>query len=191
MGMHKFSFDNTRDHYRGNLFAPIELVQYGDFQCTHCAQAYPDIKLLIETLGARIRFVYRHYPLPNIHSLALEAAVASEAAASQGKFWQMHDMIFKNQKYLLRSSFSSFAEEIGLNLEQFENSMKYKRLKHKVINDFESGVKGGVDGTPTFYISGRKYNGYNDFEGLYKACKYTYNIHDFSNGRNQFIKIRL
>jgi protein-disulfide isomerase len=188
MGMQKYSFDNTRDHYQGSVFAPIEIVQYGDFQCVHCAQAYPDIKLLIETLGGRIRFVYRHYPLPNIHSLALEAAVASEAAASQGKFWPMHDMIFKNQKYLLRSSFSGFAEEIGLNMEQYENSMKYKRLKHKVINDFESGVKCGVDGTPTFFISGRKYNGYNDFEGLYKACKYTFSIHDLSHGKNQFIK---
>ena len=186
--MLKFSFDNTRDHYQGSVFAPIELVQYGDFQCVHCAQAYPDIKLLIEAMGGRIRFVYRHYPLANIHSLALEAAVASEAAASQGKFWPMHDMIFKNQKYLLRSFFSGFAEEIGLNMEQYENSMKYKRLKHKVINDFESGVKSGVDGTPTLFISGRKYNGYNDFEGLYKACKYTFNIHDLSHGKNQFIK---
>ena len=178
----KFPFDNSRDHYQGSVFAPIELIQYGDFQCAHSARAYADIKLLIETFGSRIRFVYRHYPLPNIHNLALEVAVASEAAASQGKFWYMHDMIFENQEYLLRSSFSGFAEEIGLNLEQYENSREHKRLRHKVINDFEGGVKSGVDGTPTFFINGKKYNGYNDFEGLYKACKYTYNMYDLSYG---------
>jgi protein-disulfide isomerase len=175
--MLKLPFNSSRDHYQGSLFAPIELVQYGDFQCSHCAYVYPDVKLLMETLGRHVRFVYRHYPLHNIHPLALEAALATEVAATQEKFWYMHDMIFENQKHLLRSSFSTFAEEIELDLGQYENTRKHKKLFHKVTNDFESGVKSGVDGTPTFFINGKKYNGFNDFEGLYKACKYTFNIH--------------
>jgi protein-disulfide isomerase len=178
MSMLKMPFNSARDHYQGSLTAPIELMQYGDFQCPHCVEAYPGIKMLIETLGSNIRFVYRHYPLPNIHPLALEAAVAAEAAGFQDKFWYMHDMIFENQKYLLRSSFSTFAKEIELDLEAYENNNKHKRLFHKVINDFESGIKSAVDGTPTFFINGNKYNGFNDFEGLYKTCKYTFNIQE-------------
>jgi protein-disulfide isomerase len=174
----KMPFNSAIDHYQGSLTAPVELVQYGDFQCPHCAEAYPAIKMLIETLGSTIRFIYRHYPLPNIHPLALEAAVAAEAAGLQNKFWYMHDMILENQKYILRSSFSVFAKEIELDLETYENNSKYKRLFHKVINDFESGVKSGVDGTPTFFTNGKKYNGFNDFGGLYKACKYIFNIQE-------------
>jgi protein-disulfide isomerase len=173
MNMLKYPFDDKQDHYQGSTCAPIELMLYGDFQCKHCGQAYPEIKLLIDKLGSRIKFVYRHYPIPIVHSLALEAAMASEAAASQGKFWYMHDMIFENQEYLLRSSFSGFAEEIGLDMQQYENSKEHKKLKYKVINDYESGVKCDVDATPTFFINGKKYNGYNDFEGLYRACMYT------------------
>ena len=101
----------------------------------------------------------------------------------------MHDMILENQKYLLRSSFSTFAREIELNLETYENNYKYKRLFHKVINDFESGVKSGVDGTPTFFINGKKYNGFNDFEELYKACKYTLNIQEEISQHAEYDKI--
>lgn len=174
----KMPFNSMRDHYYGSLFAPVELMQYGDFQCSHCGDVYPDIKLLLETLGTRVRLVYRHFPLQHIHPLALEASMATEVAASQGKFWPMHDMIFENQKYLLRSSFSTFANTIRLNLEEYENTHKHKKLLLKVINDFESGIKSGVDGTPTFFINGKKYNGFNDFEGFYRACKYTYNVNN-------------
>jgi protein-disulfide isomerase len=172
----KSPFNSERDHFRGSLFAPIELMQYGDFQCSHCGYAYAEIKLLLETLGNRVRFVYRHYPLHNIHPLALEAAMVTEAAGAQDRFWYMHDMIFENQKYLVRSSFASFAK-MELNLDQYESSCRHKQLFHRVINDFEGGVKSGVEGTPTFFINGRKYNGFTDFEGLYKACKYTFNKH--------------
>ena len=180
MSMLKLSFNGARDHYQGSLDAPIELMLYGDFQCLHCAETYPDIKLLIETLGSDIRFVYRHYPLANIHPLALEAAIATEAAGLQDKFWYMHDMIFENQKQLLRCSFSGFAREIELDLRAYENNYKHKKLVYKVINDFEGGVKSGVDGTPTFFINGKKYNGFSDFEGLYKTCKYTFSTQDLA-----------
>jgi protein-disulfide isomerase len=173
--MLKSPFNSSRDHYQGSLYAPVEIIEYGDFQCLHCAEVYTEVKLLIEALENKIRFVYRHYPIHTIHPLAIDAAIATEAAAMQGKFWAMHDMIFENQKLLLRSSFSTFAREINLDLEQYESSQKYKQLFHKVINDFEGGVKSNVAGTPTFFINGKKYNGFNDFEGLYRACKYTFN----------------
>ena len=176
--MLKMPFCIERDNFFGDPSAPIELVQYGDFQCKHSGSVYTAVKLLQEYLGDQLKFIFRHFPLPSLHPLALEAAVASEAAALQGKFWQMHDMIFEQQKYLVRSSFSWFADEIELDATTFENSREHKKLIHKVINDFESGVKSGVDGTPTFFINGHRYNGLDDFDALYRTCKYASNFSD-------------
>ena len=169
-----FSFKATagKDHACGPVEAPLELVQYGDFLCSHCGDVYPTIKLLQEKLGNDIRFVYRHYPLHTIHQLSLEAAIASEAAALQGKFWYMHDMIYENQKYLLRSSFSGFAESIDLDMKTFEDSRGHKQLFHKVVNDFGKGVQCSVGSTPTFFINGQRYNGFDDFDSLYKTCRF-------------------
>jgi protein-disulfide isomerase len=171
----KNNFENSTDHYQGFVHAPVELVQYGDFLCGYCADVYPAIKLLLEKMGDDIKFVFRHYPMHTVHPLALEAAMAAEAAAMQGKFWYMHDMIFENQKHLLRSSFSGFAETIDLDIKTFEDSRGHKKLFHKVINDFENGVKCGVDSTPTFFINRQKYNGFDDFDGLYRTCRYAMN----------------
>ncbi|MEO5891457.1 MAG: thioredoxin domain-containing protein [Ferruginibacter sp.] len=176
--MLKMPFCAKRDNFIGAVTAPIELVQYGDFQCRHSGNVYVAIKLLQQYLGGQLKYIYRHFPLPTVHPLALDAAVASEAAAQQGKFWLMHDIIFEQQKYLVRSSFSRFAEAIELNTTVFENSRGYKKLIHKVINDFESGVKSGVDGTPTFFINGQRYNGPDDFDSLYRTCKYAITFTD-------------
>ena len=172
--MLKYLFDHKRDRYYGYPLAPIELIEYGDLQCENCAAVYPEIKMLQEKMGSQLKFVFRHFPLTAIHSLALDAAVATEAAAQHDrlKFWDMHDMIFENQKYLCRSSLSSFAEEIGLDTIAFEDNRSHKKLIQKVTSDFESGVKSGVSGTPTFFFNRQKYNGFHDFESLYKACKY-------------------
>ena len=166
-------FENQSRHRLGNVDAPLELVQYGDFLCEYCAAVYPAIKELVEKLGNNIRFVFRHFPLHSVHPLAVEAAKAAEAAARQGKFWYMHDMIFENQKYLLRSSFSGFAEAIDLDLKSFEESRGHKSLLQNVVNDFESGHKLGVNYTPAFFINGKRYNGFDDFESLYRTCNYT------------------
>ena len=139
--MLKMPFCIERDNFIGDTAAPIELVQYGDFQCQHSGSVYTAIKLLQQYLGDELKFIFRHFPLPAVHSLALEAAVASEAAALQGKFWQMHDMIFEQQKYLVRSSFSRFAEEIELDATIFENSREHKKLIQKVINDFNGKIE--------------------------------------------------
>jgi protein-disulfide isomerase len=176
MGILQASFRTDYDHYQGCPLAPIELIQYGDFQCPHCADVYPVIKWLLDSFGDLLKFVYRHYPMPTRHPLSLQAAVATEAAALQGKFWYMHDMIFENQKYLTRTSFSEFAREIDLDSRAFEDCREHRKLFRKVISDFESGVKSGVDSTPTFFINGARYDGFDDFDNLYSAL---HNINHF------------
>lgn len=171
-------FNNGRDNYSGEVNAPIELVQYGDYQCTHCADAYPVIKSLQNAMGDSMRFVFRNFPLPNIHSLALDSAVAAEAAGMQGKFWQMHDLILENQKHLTHSSFSWFAEEIHLNINKFERDRQSNQIFQKVTSDFEGGIRSGVNGTPTFFINSLRYNGFTDFKGLYNACFF---MHEYSS----------
>ena len=170
--MLKYLFDHKIDHYYGYPLAPIELIEYGDFQCEYSAAVYPEIKMLQEKMGNQLKFVFRHFPQSAIHPMAFDAAVSAEVASLQDKFSYMHDFIFENQKYLTRSSLSNFAAEIGLDVAAFENSRSHKKLAKKVTNDFESGVKSDVNGTPTFFINGHKYDGFNDFESLYKACKF-------------------
>jgi protein-disulfide isomerase len=165
--------DINADHFFGYKYAPIELVMYGDFQCEYCALVYSEIKLLQQIMGNQLKYAFRHYPLPNLHPLALDAAVATEMAALQGKFWQMHDIIFENQKYLCRASLSRFAEEIEMDMFMFIDNREHQKLHGKVIADFESGVRSGVNATPTFFINGLRYKGMSDFDELYKACNYT------------------
>jgi protein-disulfide isomerase len=172
MRMLKPLFDSRTDHFSGSVTASIELVQYGDFYCNNCETVYSEIKLLQEIMVSRLKFVFRHFPLPNIHPVSLEAAIAAEAAALQQKFWHMHDIIFENRQYLTRSALFSFAKEIELDMELYEASREHKKVFQKVINDFESGVKSGVNMTPAFFINGLRYNGSNDFDSLYKECNY-------------------
>jgi protein-disulfide isomerase len=163
------NFRTDYDHYHGCLLAPLELIEYGDFQCEYCAEVYPVIKCLQDSFGDQLKFVYRHFPMPTRHPLSLEAAVATEAASLQGKFWYMHDMIYENQKYLTRTSFSEFASEIDLDTRAFENCREHRKLFRKVISDLESGVRSGADGSPTFFINGYRYDGFDDFQNLYSA----------------------
>ncbi|KIC92628.1 DsbA family protein [Flavihumibacter solisilvae] len=162
--------DSSRDHISGNGFATITLIEYGDFQCPHCAEVYPEIKMLQEVMGDQLKFAFRHYPLQNLHPLALEAAVVTEAAAQLDRFWYMHDLIFENQLYLSRASLLRFAEELDIDTSLFTDPVEYKKRLMKVVSDFESGVRSGVSGTPTFFVNGLKYNGMPDFNGLLAAC---------------------
>lgn len=164
-------FRTDYDHYQGCPLAPIELIQYGDFQCSYCGDVFPAIKQLQDSFGSLLKFVYRHFPMPCRHPLAIPAAVAAEAAALQGRFWYMHDMIFRNQKYMTRTSFSRFAGEINLDTRPFEDCREHRKLFRKVIGDFEGGIKSGVDCTPTFFINGIRYVGFNDFDNLYSVIK--------------------
>ena len=150
---------NTRDQIQGKNTAPLELVEYGDYQCPHCGRAYPIIKNLQRNLGPDLKFVFRNFPLSEIHPDAFNAAVAAEAAGQQQKFWDMHDIIFENQQDLNLESLFLYAKTIGLDLEQFKNDIQKNTLTTKVEEDFESGVRSGVNGTPSFFINGKKYNG--------------------------------
>lgn len=165
-------FNKDVDHFRGSETATIELVEYGDLQCKECREVYAEIKLLQGVMGNQLRFVFRHFPLPNIRPVSLEAAIALEAAALQEKFWNMHDIIFENQENLTRSSLFSLAKAIELDMALYEVSREHKKIFQKVIDDFESGVKSGVDKTPTFFVNGLRYYGVNDFDSLYKSCRY-------------------
>lgn len=162
----------ARDHIAGDEFAPIELVQYGDLQCPHCADIYPFIKQLQEVMGDHLKYAFRHHPLPQLHPLALDAAIACEMAGLQDRFWHMHDMIFENQQRLCRTSFLNFAREIDIDTDLFTNTQDHRKMSRKVISDFESGIRSGVNTTPAFFINGLRYNGTNDFNGLLMACRY-------------------
>lgn len=154
---------SENDHIEGSMSAPIELVEYGDYQCPHCGRAYPIVKRMQEELGDKLKFVFRNLPLAKIHPEATIAAIATEAAALQGKYWEMHDIVFENQDDLEMDALLSYASDLGLDMEQFEQDMANPVLAEKVDADFESGIRSGVNATPTFFINGEKYN--NGWEG--------------------------
>ena len=148
---------NSNDHIQGDINAPIELVQYGDYQCPHCGRAYPIIKNIQKKLGHNLKFVFRNFPLSEIHPNAINAAVAAEAASAQNKFWEMHDIIYENQQHLSDVDLVRYAVKIGLDPEQFEADFEAPQYLEKTESDFESGVRSGVNGTPSFFINGEKY----------------------------------
>jgi len=150
---------NSNDHVYGNSSATLELVEYGDYECPYCGRAYPIIKSIQQELGPDLRFVFRNFPLSKVHQHAFSAAVATEAASRQDKFWEMHDIIFENQETLDAQSIFMFAMTIGLDPERFKNDMQEKVLIDKVEKDFESGMRSGVNKTPTFFVNGKKYDG--------------------------------
>jgi protein-disulfide isomerase len=162
---------NSNDHFWGNPFARIELVEYGDYECPYCGRAYPIVKSIQQRLGDDIKFVFRNFPLRKIHQNAFSAAVATEAAGLQNRFWEMHDIVFENQKVLDDDYILLYAIRIGLNLDRFKNDMEQKLLREKVEKDFESGIRSGVNRTPTFFINGYKYEGEWGGEELYQYLR--------------------
>ena len=150
---------NSKDHISGNPAALIELVEYGDYECPYCGRAYPVIKDIQRKLGSEMKFVFRDFPLSKIHPHAFLAASATEAAALQNKFWEMHDIIFENQKMLDIEHIFLFAKTIRLGMERFQYDIQQNTSTEKVHKDFESGIRSGVNRTPTFFINGEKYNG--------------------------------
>jgi len=150
---------NSNDHILGSPDARLELVEYGDYECPHCGHAYPIINDILQQFGSDIRFIFRNFPLSGIHSHALPAAIAAEAAGLQGKYWEMHDIIFENQKTLAIEDLLLFAGRIGLDPERFQNDIQQKALLDKVGKDVDSGIRSGVNGTPTFFINGEKFDG--------------------------------
>jgi protein-disulfide isomerase len=156
---------NEKDQQTGNLHSRITLVEFGDYQCPHCGHAHPLLQQLLSEVKD-LRFVFRNFPLQEIHPAALMAALAAEAAGLQGKFWPMHDLIFENQERLSGNLFLDIAEGLDLNLEKFARDWKSKEAQEKVESDFESGIRSGVNGTPGFFINGNKLTSY---DGTYES----------------------
>jgi protein-disulfide isomerase len=162
---------SERDHAVGPSDAPVTLVEYGDYECPDCGNAYPEIKRLIAELGPRLRFVFRNYPLYSIHPHAGVAAMAAEAAAAQGKFWQMHDVLYENQRDLADIELSRLALRAGVEIYKFEADLGSERFGRRVAEDFESGRASGVTGTPTFFVNGVRYVGEKDYASLKAAIE--------------------
>lgn len=151
--------------WRGNHDSDIIFVEYSDFQCPACKSREPMIKDLLSEFGSHIRFVYRHFPLRNIHDNAQLSAQASEAAGLQGKFWEMHDIIFENQltwstqsNSAAEASFTSYALTLGLDIDRFKDDLDSNIVENAIDKDYESGISSGVNSTPTFFLNGTKLN---------------------------------
>lgn len=157
------------DHFRGDLKAPLKMIEYGDYQCPHCGAAYPVVKKLLDEVGDQVCFIFRNFPLSAAHPQAIPAALAAEAAGKQDKYWEMHDKIFENQDALEDNDLLSYAEELGLDMDQFQKDWESKELASKVEKDFMGGVRSGVSGTPTFFIGEKKYVEVTDYETLREA----------------------
>lgn len=154
----KPAVSNT-DHAQGNLNADLVIVEYGDYQCPYCGAAYPVLKELMGKFGSQIKFVFRNFPLSEMHQYARMAALAAEAANLQGKFWEMHDAIYENQRNLGEKFLSMLAGKLNLDIPQFEKDLENSELAKRVDADFESGIVSGVNGTPSFYVNGKKFDG--------------------------------
>jgi protein-disulfide isomerase len=160
-----------RDHVQGSGDAPLTLVEYGDFECPYCGAAYPIAKEIQRTMGERLRFVFRYFPITTSHPHAEVAAEAAEAAAQQGAFWEMHDHLFENQKRLRDEDLRSYAAELGLDAERFGKELAEHVHADRVHEDFMSGVRSGVNGTPTFFINGSRHDDSFDLDTLVDALE--------------------
>jgi protein-disulfide isomerase len=158
-----------RDHIQGPHDAEIKLVEYGDYECPFCAQAYPIVKEIQNHLGQDLCFAFRNFPLINSHPRSEHAAEAAEAAGLQGQFWEMHDILFENQEALEDSDLAKYAEALGLDAERLMKEVLNGTHVLRVREDFRSGARNGVNGTPTFFINGVRFNGLPSFENLLAA----------------------
>jgi protein-disulfide isomerase len=148
-----------RDHVRGPESAPVTVVEYGDFECPQCGAAFPILARVADTFGDRVRFVFRHFPLTNTHPNAQHAAEEAEWASSRGVFWQMHDALYGAQKNLSDRRMLELATELGLPGAELQQSWTTHTFIARVKEDFASGLKSGVTGTPAFFINGVRHEG--------------------------------
>jgi protein-disulfide isomerase len=171
--------DATRDHVQGAIEAPIFLLEYGDYECPFCGEAQPIVKKIRQYLGDDLCFAYRHFPLTQVHPHAEHAAEAAEAAGKHGRFWDMHDTLFENQRALDDDSLAKYAFALDLDGVELIQEVMDGAYAKRIREDFRLGVRGGVNGTPCFFINGRRYDGGRDLEPILAAL---------SEGSNQFIR---
>ena len=161
---------SAQDHAQGPANAPV-LVEYGDYECPACGNAYEAIAVLRERMGDQFRFVFRNFPLSTVHPHAHGAALAAEAAAMQGMFWEMHDMLYEHQEALDLSSLTRYAEVLGLDVDRFEADRQGPECEERVRRDFLGGARSGVNGTPTFFVNGTRFDGPPDEDALAEALE--------------------
>jgi protein-disulfide isomerase len=159
----------ARDHIRGPAKAPITLLEYGDYQCPFCGEAAPIVDEVQRRLGDKLRFVFRNFPLTEMHPHAEHAAEAAEAAAAHGKFWEMHDALYANQDALDDRHLAEYAASLGIKAGEIQKALAGHAYGDRIREDFMSGVRSGVNGTPTFFINGVRHDGPFDLDSLLDA----------------------
>jgi protein-disulfide isomerase len=159
------------DHIQGPDDAPVTLVEYGDYECPFCGEAYPIVKQIQKALGPNLRFVFRNFPLTESHPHALHAAQAAEAAVLQNRFWEMHDLLFENQQTLEDGDLITFAQTLGLNMSKWRRDYSSEQVVNKIEADMSGGLRSGVNGTPTFFINGERHDGSFEYSELLAAVQ--------------------
>jgi protein-disulfide isomerase len=159
----------AKDHVQGDPGAPVVLVEYGDYECPHCGHAYPIVKRVQKHFGKRLGFVFRNFPLREIHPDAESAAEAAEFAGTHDRFWEMHDGLFENQKNLGLPLLKKLSQSLGLSADELETALSDEQFAPRVRDDFMGGVRSGVNGTPTFFINGNRHDGPFEYEDLTAA----------------------
>jgi len=162
---------SEHDHIRGPATARVTLLEYGDYQCPYCGEAHLVVEALRERGADNLRFVFRHFPLTQVHPFAEPAAESAEAADARGKFWEMHDTLYHNQEALDATHLMQYAAGIGLDPTEIAEELAARRYQARVHEDFLGGVRSGVNGTPTFFINGIRYDGPPDFDSLSTALE--------------------
>lgn len=162
---------SSKDHIQGNENAPVMLVEYGDYECPHCGRAHPIVQRVIKQFGRQLGFVFRNFPLKEIHPNAESAAESAEFAAGGGKFWEMHDGIFENQPALSLPMLLELADELGLSSADLRDALMKREYAPRVKSDFIGGARSGVNGTPTFFIKGQRFDGRPEFADLVEAIE--------------------
>jgi len=158
-----------RDHMQGPIDAPLALVEYGDYECPYCGEAHPIVKAIQKRLGNRLCFAFRNFPLANSHPHAEHAAEAAEAAGAQGKFWEMHDILFEHQDALDDNNLAEYADALDLDAERPVREVLSGAHAARVREDFRSGARSDVNGTPSFFVNGARYDGPVDVNGILAA----------------------
>ena len=163
--------DPHRDHILGREDAPVTLVEFGDYQCPYCGAAQPEVRKVIERFGDDLRFVFRHFPLTEVHPMAAIAAVTAEFAGAHGQFWKAHETLYAHQKRLGPELLFEIVQGLGLEPAELKADIDANTYTAKVEEDFSGGVRSGVNGTPTFFINGTRHDGAYSFEALSRAIE--------------------
>jgi protein-disulfide isomerase len=159
------------DHAKGSPDAAVTIVEYGDYECPFCRASEPIVEALDQALGSNLRLVFRHFPVTNLHPHAERAAETAEAAGAQGKFWEIHRILFANQEALEDADLRRYADSLGLDMQRYDAEMEEHIYRHKVRQDLLEGLQTGVRGTPTFFIDGERLDGPPDLQEMLRLVR--------------------